>query len=248
MLHEPSHHFTGTPADASGSPGFAVEACLIRVEAGSADLYLDRPGRAGSRRRLARLHPGDIAVPLGADSLGLRLLVFPGPEARLSSLEPAAFRTALDAAETGAIAAAERWIERTVRACGTPLEGHPGFLGEGAGPIDSGFVLRPAEGLVWVSVTEGALTTALPGSGPAQAGDLPVPVVAATGGIISEHGAQIVGRGSARLAQDGGLARAFADYQARLARSLAAGVAAADATEAAFVAGKPARDRAVLAA
>lgn len=248
MLHEPSHLFTGKPIDASGRHGLVVEDRILRVEAGSADLYLDRPGRAGSRRHLTSLQAGDIAVPLGEDTAGLQFLVFPGADAQFSALEPEAFRHALDAAQADAIEAVEAWIGRAFRACGTPLEGHLGLLGEGPGLIDPGFVLRPAEGLVWVAVTEGALSTALPGSGPVQAGDTPVPVVAATGGIVSDHGARVVGSGSARLAQEGGLSLAFAGYQARLARSLAASVAAADAAEAAFVVGKPARDRAALAA
>ena len=82
MLHEPAHRIAGQPVTADGRSAVALEGSGLRLEEGSAVLYLDRPGQAG-RRRLLTLEAGDIALPLEGDESGLRLLAFPAEGARL---------------------------------------------------------------------------------------------------------------------------------------------------------------------
>lgn len=133
MLHETST----APADTSGA--VPVVATGLRVDVGSADLYLDWPGRAGRRRRLATLGAHDIALPLCLTA-ETRLLAFPAPGARLSNFAIAPFLASLDAGDAAAIEAAERWINNTARAAGEPLMDTPVVLGEG----EPGCVTRPA--------------------------------------------------------------------------------------------------------
>ncbi len=127
MLHEAPQRIAGsgtTPIDRCGAVPVSVAG--LRVDVGSADLYLDWPGRAGRRRWIASLGPDDVALPLSltppiaelpADA---RLLAFPGPGSRLSSFATEPFLKSLDAGEPAAIAAAERWIERSAEAVGRP--------------------------------------------------------------------------------------------------------------------------------
>ncbi|UMY16492.1 NHLP bacteriocin export ABC transporter permease/ATPase subunit [Methylobacterium organophilum] len=248
MLHEPAHRIAGQPVAADGRSAVALEGGGLRLEEGSAVLYLDRPGQAGRRRRLLTLEAGDIALPLEGDESGLRLLAFPAEGARLSCVPPEPFLAALEAADPAAIAAMERWLRQIARVLETPPAGQAGLLEEGTGAVEPDRVARPAEGLLWIDVIEGAVATGLPGADPCRPGDPPVPVAAATGGITSEQGATVLGRSSAGLAAEGGLARAFAAHQARLSRAFAACLAEADAAEAAFIAGKARHDQAVLAA
>lgn len=253
MLHEAPHRIaaSGTaPADQGGA--VPVVTAGLRVDVGSADLYLDWPGRAGRRRRLATLGAHDIALPLSLTLAAspmpaeARLLAFPAPGSRLSAFAIEPFLARLDAGDAAMIAAAESWVERTARAAGEPLTGTPVLIGEGNGTLEPGCVARPAQGLLWVTAGEAALLTDLPGAGPVPPGMPAVPVSA--GGIIVERRTAIGCRTSAALAAEGGLARALLGHHERITHALALSEASRDDGEAARIAGKAARDRALLAA
>ncbi|MFH6783016.1 MULTISPECIES: NHLP bacteriocin export ABC transporter permease/ATPase subunit [Methylobacterium] len=220
----------------------------LRVETGTADLYLDHPGRAGRRRHLLTLAAGEIALPLPPTDRMVRLLALPAPGARLSTFEPDVFLGRLDAPSPEAIAATEAWIGRTLHTLAEPVPGRPAILGEGAGRLDPGVPGRPERGLLWISVTAGTVHPGFPGADPCRLGDLPAAVAASAGGVASGEGARILGRSSAALAVTGELAGAVVGHQARLAAALAAAEASCEAAEAALIGGKAARDRSVLAA
>lgn len=252
MLNEARHWMAASgaaPLDPAGA--VPVASAGLRVEVGSAELYLDWPGRAGRRRRLATLGPDEIALPLALTTAvfpmppGGRFLAFPGPGARLSAFAIDPFLASLDAGEAAAIEAAEGWIERMARAAGEPLAGAAIHLGEGQHTLEPGFVARPAQGLLWVAAGEGTLLTDLSG-GPVLAGAPPVPVAA--GGLAAVRQTVIACSTSAALAAEGGLARAMIGHQERIARALAVSEADREDSEVARIAGKAARDRAILAA
>lgn len=252
MLHEAPHLLAAsgtTPVDPSGA--VPVSAAGLRVDAGSADLYLDWPGRAGRRRRLATLGPHDIALPLSLTAAlspipaEARLLAFPALGSRLSAFAIEPFLASLDAGEAAAIEAAESWVERTARAAAEPLTGTPVLLGDGEGRLEPGCVARPAQGLLWAAAGDAALLTDLPGAGPVLPGMPAVPVT--SGGIVAERSTAIGCRTSAALAAEGGLARALLGHHERITRALAFAEANRDDDEVARIAGKVVRDRAVLA-
>ncbi|WP_053080394.1 NHLP bacteriocin export ABC transporter permease/ATPase subunit [Methylobacterium variabile] len=245
--------FPERTAGATGAGRAADEAVMVvgqglRVEAGRAELYVERPGRAGRRRRLATLRAGEIALPLPHDDRAVRLLALPAPGAQLSTFRPDAFLERLDAVVPEAIAAVEAWIGRTLDALAEPVPGRPALLAEGAGRLDPGLAARSGHGLLWIAVEAGTVRVGLPGAGPCRPGDPPVAVTASAGGVATDDGARILGRSSATLAAAGELAGAVLGHQERLAQVLIAAEAACDALEAALVGGKAARDRSVLAA
>lgn len=241
----------------SGSPsvgrGGAVPVTTVgvRVDVGSADLYLDWPGQAGRRRRLATLAPHEVALPLSLSAASsmpeeVQLLAIPAPAARLSAFAIEPFLASLDAGEARAIAAAEGWIDLTTRAIGDPLPGTPILLREGENSLEPGFVARPAQGLLWVAVGKGTLLTELPGTDPVLPGMPAVPVTA--GGVSAERDSVIICRMSAALAADGGLARALLGHQERITRAIALMEVNRDNSEAARIIGTSSRDRTILAA
>ena len=66
MLHEPPRRMAAAEAvPIDHTRAVVIETFGLRVESGTADLYLDWPGRAGRRRRFATLAPGEIALPIG---------------------------------------------------------------------------------------------------------------------------------------------------------------------------------------
>lgn len=240
------------PERIASSGGPAAEAVPVvgrglRVEAGEADLYLVRPGRAG-RRHLLTLGAGEIALPLFQDDRTLSVLALPGTGARLAPIEPDAFLAQLDAAIPEAIAAVEAWIGRTLHALAEPVAGRPAVLEEGAGRLDPGSCARPEHGLLWVAASAGTIHPGLPGADPCRPGDPPAAVTGCAGRVASGEGALILARSSAALAAAGGLAEAVLGHHARLAQALAASNASREAVEAALIGGKAARDRSVLAA
>jgi hypothetical protein len=225
VLHEPFHRITASDAaqiDLSGA--VIVEVCGLCVEAGTADLYLDWPGQAGRRRRLATLAPGEIALPIivPVGAAAARLIAFPMPAAQLSTFAVDAFLARLDAGEVNAIAAAETWIERTIREVGEPRSGSPAFLDEGDVRLEPGLLARPSGGLLWVTVAEGTIQTELGAAGSGGHGRLPVPISTANGGIATEHGALIRCRTSAALAAEASLSRAIRGHQECFVRALVA--------------------------
>lgn len=122
VLHEPPQRMAPshvTPVDRSGA--VTIEACGLRVDAGTADLYLDWPGQAGRRRRLATLASGDIALPVSSGAAEMRLIAFPSPTARLSNFAVDEFFSSVDQGEPAAVAAAEAWIALMTRIIGAPL-------------------------------------------------------------------------------------------------------------------------------
>ncbi|MGY3604199.1 MULTISPECIES: NHLP bacteriocin export ABC transporter permease/ATPase subunit [unclassified Bradyrhizobium] len=251
MLHEPPHRIAVSDAAAIDRSGAVIiEACGLRVEAGTADLYLDWPGRAGRRRRLVTLGRGEIALPITVPSgaAEMRLIAFPAPAAHLSTFAIDAFLASLDDGEASAGGAAEAWIERTIRTVSVPLSGSPAVLDQGDTWLEPGHVVRPAQGLLWVTIAEGTILTDLRGAGPDGPGTPPIPVSAASGGIATDQGATIDCRTSAALAAERSLARAILGHQERFARALAAADADRKSEEAALIIGKATRDRTVVAA
>ncbi|MGV7030994.1 NHLP bacteriocin export ABC transporter permease/ATPase subunit [Methylobacterium symbioticum] len=218
----------------------------LRIEAGTAELYCERPGRAGHRRRLATLRAGEIALPLppGAE---MRLRAFPEPGAQLSSFRPDAFLEQLDAGASEAVAAADGWIAHTIRVLARPLSGRPASLSEGAGLLEPGVSARPEHGLLWITLDSGCVDAGLPGADPCGPGEPPIAVAASAGGIAATEPARILARSSATLASAGRLADAVRAHQARLAQALTAFDSADDAAEAAALGGKADRDRSILA-
>ncbi|CAO4179176.1 NHLP bacteriocin export ABC transporter permease/ATPase subunit [Methylorubrum populi] len=246
MLHESPARIAGLVSEI-GAPVILLDRA-VRVEAGAADLYLDRSDVAGRRRHLASLSAGEIALPLTHHSGVVRLLVFPAPGARLSTFPLGTLTERLDAALPDAIAEAEIWVERTLRAVADPAPGRPVILGEGEALLDPGLIARPDQGLLWVTVKAGSVRTGLRGDDPCRPCDAPVAVSAVLGGLATEDGASIDSRTSAALAAEGTISSALLAHQARLTRVLTASDAAEDAVEAASIAGKGSRDRALLAA
>ncbi|MHC2020024.1 NHLP bacteriocin export ABC transporter permease/ATPase subunit [Methylobacterium sp. CM6247] len=253
MPHEAPHWIAAsgtTVVDHTG--GVPIASAGLRVDIGSADLYLDWAGRAGRRRHLATLGLHEIALPLSLTATALsmpaeaRLLAFPRPGSRLSSFAVEPFLARLDAGEAAAIEAAENWVDRTARAAGEVLTGTSVLLGEGKGTLESGCVARPAQGLLWVAAGDAAILTNLPGAGPSLPGMPAVPVT--SGGIVADRSTVIDCRTSADLAVEGGLADALLGHHERVTRALAFSEANREADEVTRIAGKAARDRAVLAA
>jgi NHLM bacteriocin system ABC transporter ATP-binding protein len=253
VLHEAPQRIAGsgtTPIDRCGAVPVSVAG--LRVDVGSADLYLDWPGRAGRRRWIASLGPDDVALPLSltppiaelpADA---RLLAFPGPGSRLSSFATEPFLKSLDAGEQAAIAAAERWIERSAEAVGRSLAGTPLVLEPGETTLQPGRVARPAQGILWVSAADAALLTEFPAAAPVLP---PMGAVAVTaGGVAIDRPAPIICRPSAALALEGGLLRGVLAHHVRVKQALGLAEAARDEEETARIAGKGDRDRAILAA
>lgn len=252
MLHEVPPQIAGSGTmTVDQTRAVPVTTVGLQVDAGSADLYFDWPGRAGRRQRLATLGPHEIALPLAltaaASSMpsAARLLAFPAPGSRLSAFAIEPFLASLDAGEVAAIEAAESWVDRTARAAGKALAGPSVLIGEGERPLEPGFVARPAEGLLWVSTGEGALLTDLPGAQPIHPGACAVPATA--GGIAAERKITIRCLTSAALAAEGGLAHALLGHHQRVVAALALSEVNREDREIARIAGKAARDHAVLA-
>ncbi|MBD8906177.1 NHLP bacteriocin export ABC transporter permease/ATPase subunit [Methylorubrum zatmanii] len=246
MLHESPVRIAGTAMDA-GAP-LILAGQGLRVVAGAADLYVERPGLAGRRRHFVTLAAGEIALPLLGSDGTIRLLAFPAPEAQLSTVATDALMKRLDTAAPDAIAEVEVWVERSIRAVAEAMPGRPAVLDEGDVSLDPGVTVRPDRGLLWVTVSEGSLHTDIPGSASCRPGDPPLAVTASSAGLSTEEGARILTRSSAALAAEGSLSSAILAHQARLAQGLAASDAAIDANEAALIGGKAARDHALLAA
>jgi NHLM bacteriocin system ABC transporter ATP-binding protein len=220
----------------------------LRVKAGTAELYCERPGRAGQRRRLATLSVGEIVLPLPPEAGAVRLLALPAPGATLANFRPDAFLEQLDAGPPEAVAAVDGWITHTIRAFGVAVAGRSALLREGACALDPGVSARPEHGLLWITVEAGTVDIGLPGGDPCGPGDSPAAITASAGGVAAGGTARIVTRSSATLAVAGELAGAVRAHQARLAQALIASEAAGDAFEAASIGGKADRDRTVLAA
>lgn len=253
MLHEAPHRIAASGSIAVDSGGaMSVATAGLRVDVGSADLYLDWPGQAGRRRRLATLGTHDIALPLSLKEAAspmpaeARLLAFPAPGSRLSAFAIEPFLASLDTGDAAAIMAAESWVERTARAAGEPLAGTSVLLGEGDGTLEPGCVARPTQGVLWVAAGDAMLVTDLPGAGPVLPGMPAVPVT--SGGIVVERTSAINCRRSAALAAEGGLARALLGHHERITRALAFSEASREDAEIARIAGKATRDRTILAA
>ncbi len=253
VLHEAPQRMAGsgtTPIERCGAVPVSVAG--LRVDVGSADLYLDWPGRAGRRRRIASLDAHDIALPLSLTPplselpAEARFLAFPAPGSRLSSFAIEPFLKSLDAGEPAAIEAAERWIERTAQAAGRPLAGTMHLLEAGEATLVPGRVARPAQGILWASAADAALLTGLPGAAPVLPAMPAVPVTAA--GVAVDRAAAITCRSSVALALEGGLSRGVLAHHERVKQALAFAEAGREDEEAAYIAGKGDRDRAVLAA
>ncbi|UHC17683.1 NHLP bacteriocin export ABC transporter permease/ATPase subunit [Methylobacterium currus] len=253
MLHEAPQRMAGsgtTPVDRCGA--VPVSGAGLRVDVGSADLYLDWPGRAGRRRRIASLGPGDVALPLSLTQpiaglpVDARCLAFPAPGSRLSSFAIDPFLKSLDAGEPAAIEAAERWIERTSQAAGRPLAGTMLLVEAGEARLEPGRVARPAQGILWASAADAALLTELPGAAPVLPAMPAVPVTAA--GVAVDRAAAINCRSSVALASEGGLSRGVLAHHERVKQALAVAEASREDEEVARIAGKGERDRAALAA
>ena len=255
MLHEAPQRIAGsgtTPIDRCGAVPVAVSVAGLRVDAGSADLYLDWPGRAGGRRWITSLGPDDVALPLSltppiaelpADA---RLLAFPGPGSRLSSFAIEPFLKSLDAGEQAAIAAAERWLQRSAEAVGRSPAGTPLVLEPGETTLQPGRVARPAQGILWVSAADAALLTEFPAAAPVLPAMGAVAVTAA--GVAIDRPAAITCRPSAGLASEGGLSRGVLAHLVRVKHALGLAEAARNEEETTRIAGKGDRDRAILAA
>ncbi|RVU14977.1 NHLP bacteriocin export ABC transporter permease/ATPase subunit [Methylobacterium oryzihabitans] len=233
-----------TPADGGA---LVLDGGVLQVVGGAASLYLERPGRAG-RRYLCGIAAGEVALaPVFGDE-GWRMVAFlDGAGARAERHEAEAFLARLDAGDGGVIAATEAWIERIAARVGASPAGRPGPLGAGTQVLVPGVCARPAAGLLWVSLVQGATLTGHPE--PVAPGAAPVPAFAAPGGGIAARDGEalIVCRDSGGLAAAGGLSRAVREHLRRVGRALEAREAAREAREAAFVAGKGAHDRALLA-
>ncbi len=220
----------------------------LRVETGEAELYVERAGRAGHRRRLATLSAGEIALPLPPDAGTVRLLVLPAPGAQLSPFTPDAFLEQLDAGIPEAVAAVDGWIALTIRALAVPVPGRSALLRAGEATLEPGLAARPEHGVLWIVVTSGRVGVGLPGADPRVPEDPPAAIAASAGGVAAEAIAAILARSSATLASVGELAGAVRGHQAQLAAVLSALDAAGDAIETASIGGKTARDRSILAA